>query len=166
MVILSHNNGGLQSLKHSEHLWQQGNSSTALRQEQDSKDEPFALSQSLIFGCIRSHDRLTSTYPDSHILRPARPDPHREAPAAGVFMGIQQIFLQLRQGDSAQTEDGARCCTPGHCQVTCAMPQAAGRTGFTSRIFTFASTIGTETMPVVTSEHAPSLMHLLGKIRN
>lgn len=83
----------------------------------------------------------TSTCPDPHILRPARPDLHREAPAAGVLIGIQQIFLQPRQVDSVQTEAEARCCTPGHRPTTHAMAQAAGRTGFTSRIFTFANTV-------------------------
>lgn len=114
--------------------------SSAPRQEQDSKDEPFALSQSLIFAFIRSHDTQTSTCPDPYILRPAMPDLHRKAPAAGVLMGIQQTFSHLYKMGSIQAEAGARCCTPGHCPAIRAMAQAAGRTSFTSKIVTFANT--------------------------
>lgn len=141
MAILSHNNWGLLSLQYSEQLWQEGKSSSVPKQEQDSKAEPFALSQSLIFGYIRSHDRLTSTCPDPHILRPARADLHRRSLAGGVLIGTQQTFLHLRKVDSIQTKAEAQCSTPGHCPATRVMAQAAGRTGFTSIIFTFANTI-------------------------
>lgn len=88
--------------------------SSVPRQEQDSKDEPFALSQSLIFAFIRSHDTHTSACPDPHILRPATPDLHRKAPAARVLMGMQQTFPHLYKVGSIQAEAGARCCKPGH----------------------------------------------------